>query len=297
MEKQIGKKQPSKRASARLGDLVAALRYLHATPITKRDLLATAIGVEKYTASRVLAYLTDEGHVEKRGRWYTSRSGTCTSRKNGSNGAKLGVLSSGEALKNGNKGRHGPGRDDSNPTLASSPASEVAADAGDHRPIEYENQDVPLEMRAIEFLLYKAVRAWKAQNAQEAREGLKDAVEARRANDATAARRALKKLKFRPSYRRWNDLQWLLLYLVRMEPLAYLLWDGYRQKAVDILDERIPDWQNSMAWATRNVIGIPGDDDEEKEPENAGKVPDWVAGYEDDEIREPVTIREEDLPF
>src|ERR1017187_3580955 len=86
---------------------------------------------------------------------------------------------------------------------------------------------------------------------------------------------------YRPAFRHWRDLRWLVLYLAMLEPLAYLMWADYRKKAYKQLDELIPDWQHSMAWATSHVMGF--DDDEAECP---GHVPDWMLETSDLETKE-----------
>ena len=131
----------------------------------------------------------------------------------------------------------------------------AAARAGDRRHLYNLNHEVPLEMQVIVYLLLKIVNSWKSHNRNQGHKERTD-------------------VRYRARYKQWNELQLLLLYLVRMEPLAYLLWESYRENAFERLDELGPGWRNAMEWATQQVVGIPGDPGEAEEI--PASIPAWI---------------------
>ena len=270
----------SKSTSVSAEKLVAAIRHMNQVGRTRKGTLAAAIGTNERTAARALAYLYEDGFVEKDGRWYslagmirivpTDQVGCeivptdqnrdiCCKSKNTYVPIRI-ALPAGSELGGSKTDNILLVKDERNRFARCT--SEVAAGAGDRRPADNENKDTPFEMQAIEYLLLKVLNAWKAHNGNEGRK-----------------ERTI--VGYRPAFRHWRDLRWLVLYLAMLEPLAYLMWADYRKKAYKQLDELIPDWQHSMAWATSHVMGF--DDDEAECP---GHVPDWMLETSDLETKE-----------
>ena len=61
----------SKSTSVSAEKLVAAIRHMNQVGRTRKGALAAAIGTKERTAARALAYLYEDGFVEKDGRWYS----------------------------------------------------------------------------------------------------------------------------------------------------------------------------------------------------------------------------------
>jgi hypothetical protein len=99
------------------------------------------------------------------------------------------------------------------------------------------SEEIPIEMRLIQCLVYHTVISMKAKNAEQ-------------------GRLILERDDYKPVYRSWEELQWLLLHLVTLEPTAAESWEAYRTTCYTKLDDLVPHWKRSMKWAAIQVLGV-----------------------------------------
>jgi len=99
------------------------------------------------------------------------------------------------------------------------------------------SEEIPIEMRLIQCLVYHTVISMKARNAEQ-------------------GRFLVERDSYTPIFKSWEELQWLLLHLVTLEPTAAKSWNAYRTTCHAKLDELVPDWRRSMKWAAIQVLGV-----------------------------------------
>jgi hypothetical protein len=270
------KKRQSKTMSVCVEAMIEIIRYMHRMKMwMRRGALSEALNMEPGMVARALAYLVAGNHIEQRGQTYrcgwTSEirkpspsvvleeifHNRRTTRTEQHSSATIRNSFSPGTLKEENLARMGESK-------TGGAAVCCGAVAGAHR-VSNENEDIPIEMRASECLVYHGLLARKTRNAEEGRKE-------REIDD------------YHGSYTRWDEIQDLLLYLVRMEPLAWLMWKDYRDKAFQRLDDLIPDWKHSMAWATRKVLGEAVDEGDYAQCDDPGEgsFSTWPLGDDDD---------------
>ena len=126
------------------------------------------------------------------------------------------------------------------------------------------SEEIPTQMRLIEFLVYYTLLSIKAKNAEQ-------------------GRFLVERDNYTPIFKSWQELQWLLLHLVTLEPAAAKGWNAYCTTCYAKLDELVPGWKRSMKWAAIQVLGLEavGKADDGWCDDVPGSMPAWVVEYDD----------------